>query len=338
MLHGPTSRPTLRKLGLRYITDETAGIVRRKVRRGFHYLNPDGTRVQSPAELERIRLLAIPPAYHDVWICPDPKGYIQAVGFDDAGRKQYRYHSKFRAARDDNKFHQLSLFGKSLPELRRRVQADLDLQGLPKRKVLAVVVYLLEKSLIRVGNGAYAKKNNTYGLTTMLTEHVCVSGQSIQFRFLGKSKIWHDIEIHDRKLAALIKKIQDLPGQALFHFMDESGEIHGITSADVNSYLKEIAGADFTAKDFRTWWGTLLALEQFSQLEIPKSDAEAKRAISSAMKVVSSHLGNTPTVCRKCYVHPSLFEAFKVGKLPCEPDRKEAKALEDQLLAFLSDA
>jgi DNA topoisomerase-1 len=301
--------------GLHYVSDSMPGITRKKSGTGFSYRNPDGTLVKDPHELDRIRKLAIPPAYEHVWICPDPYGHLQATGIDARGRKQYRYHPRFREVQDENKFKRMLAFGQALQQVREHVDQDLDRPGLPKEKVLAVVVYLLEKSLIRVGNQEYAKENKSFGLTTMRTRHVKVEGAKIEFNFLGKSKIKHRIEIHDRKLARVIKRIQELPGQELFQYLDEEGKTCTISSADVNSYLREITGEHFTAKDFRTWWGTLLALIELGNQEQPTTKMGAKRAITKVMTAVSKQLGNTPSICRKCYVHPIIVNAFQEGSL-----------------------
>lgn len=291
------------------------GITRRASGRGFSYRNPDGSLVSDPHELDRIRKLAIPPAYRSVWICPDPNGHLQATGIDARGRKQYRYHPHFREVQESNKFRRMAAFGQALPHIRERVDRDLASHGLPKHKVLAVVVYLLEKSLIRVGNEEYAKQNKSFGLTTLQTRHVRIEGSKIEFNFLGKSKIKHRIEIQDKRLARLIRRIQDLPGQELFQYLDDAGARSSITSADVNAYLAEAAGDHFTAKDFRTWWGTLLALIELANQEQPATQTAAKRAVTTVMKTVSQQLGNTPTICRKCYVHPMVVEAFHSGSL-----------------------
>jgi DNA topoisomerase-1 len=301
--------------GLRYVSDSMPGISRVRDGEQFMYIGPSGKPVKSSAVLERIRHLAIPPAYRDVWICLDPDGHLQATGIDARGRKQYRYHPRFREMREESKFQHMAEFGRALPAIRERVDHDLALRGLPKPKVLAVVVYLLEHSLIRIGNEEYARQNRSYGLTTMLTRHVKICGQNIEFTFLGKSKTKHRIEIHDRRLARVVARIQDLPGQELFHYLDEEGASRTVSSADVNAYLLDISGQHFTAKDFRTWWGSLLAFVELSQLETPRVSKATKRAISEAMTHVAKQLGNTPAICRKCYVHPRVVEAFGTGAL-----------------------
>lgn len=301
--------------GLNYVSDSIPGITRKRSGAGFSYRNPDGSLVKDPKVLDRIRKLAIPPAYQNVWICPDPNGHLQATGIDARGRKQYRYHAQFRESRDSDKFRRMIQFGEALSRIRSQVDADLALRGFPKRKVLAVVVYLLERSLIRVGNPEYAKENKSFGLTTMRNRHVRIEGSKIHFNFLGKSKIKHDIEIHDRRLARVIKKLQELPGQELFQYIDDDGSRASISSADVNAYLHEVAGEHFTAKDFRTWWGTLLALIELSFEEAPTTKMGTKRSITRVMTAVSKQLGNTPSICRKCYVHPAIVHSFETGTL-----------------------
>ncbi len=301
--------------GLRYVTDSLPGITRRKAGAGWSYRHADESPVKDPREIDRIKMLAIPPAYERVWICCDPNGHLQATGVDARGRKQYVYHPRFRESQDEHKFQRMLTFGQILPSIRKRIQHDLNHQGLPKVKILAVVVYLLEKSLIRVGNEEYAKQNKSFGLTTMRNRHVTVEGSSVEFNFLGKSKIKHRIEIHDRRLARMIKRLQDLPGQELFQYLDEDGAPCSISSADVNAYLNEITGEHLTAKDFRTWWGTLLALIELGNQEPPATAAGAKRAITQVMALVSKQLGNTPSICRKCYVHPVVVTAFQEGAL-----------------------
>jgi DNA topoisomerase-1 len=319
---------TARAVGLHYVTRTSRGILRRRKGKGFSYVLPEGAALTDPAELDRIKKLATPPAYKNVWICPDPKGHLQATGLDARGRIQYRYHPLFREARDETKFHRMQMFGLALPNLRERIARDMGLRGFPKDKVLAVVVYLLERSLIRVGNEEYAKENQSFGLTTMQTDHLSVHGSKIEFHFLGKSKIWHDIEIHDRRLARIIKKIQDLPGQELFHYIGDDGEIESISSADVNGYLFDVTGEHFTAKDFRTWWGTVLTLTELALQDCAASPTAGKRAISAVMKKVSHQLGNTPTVCRKCYVHPAVIHAFEKNR-PGDLRSKCLKATDD---------
>ena len=267
------------------------------------------------AELERIRSLAIPPAWTDVWICPLETGHIQAIGRDARGRKQYRYHPLYRQVRDATKFGRMIAFAAALPKIRKKVQADLDVSGLPKRKVLATVVRLLETTSIRVGNDEYAKTNGSYGLTTMKDHHVEISGRKMRFRFRGKSGLEHDVELTDRKLAKIVHDCQSIPGKELFHYVDDEGEICRIHSEDVNDYLREISGDEFTAKDFRTWIGTghaVLALEEIGPCE---SQTAAKKNVVSAIKTVAAKLGNRPATCRKYYVHPAILDAYSEGTL-----------------------
>lgn len=302
--------------GLHYTTDAMPGISRKKAGKGWSYKYFDGRPVRDAGDLDRIRKLAIPPAYKDVWICMDERGHLQATGIDARGRKQYRYHPEFRATQDQNKFKRMLSFGQALPKIRDAIEVDLRKKGLPERKVLAVIVYLLERSLIRVGNEEYAKTNKSFGLTTMRNRHVKISGEHIEFNFLGKSKIKHRIGIDDRRLARLIKQLQELPGQELFQYFDEDGNLCSVSSSQVNSYLQELSGGEhFTAKDFRTWWGTILAIVELGNAEVPTTKTGSKRAVTTVMKAVSKQLGNTPSICRKCYVHPMVVEAFEKGSL-----------------------
>ena len=306
----------LEEAGLVYTSDASAGIRRERRGDGFVYLKPRSGEVDDERTLARIRALAIPPAYERVWICPRANGHLQATGIDARGRKQYRYHPDFRTARDAAKFHRLADFGTRLPRVHKRIERDLALRGMPKAKVLATVVDLLERSLIRVGNEAYAKENEHFGLTTFRNHHARVEGGGVTFRFVGKSGVKHDVALHDRKLARIVRQLQDLPGQDLFQYVGENGEPHGVSSSDVNAYLKEAAGEEFTAKDFRTWAASVRALETLATRGAPGTKKEAKAAIDETIKAVSKELGNTPSVCRKCYVHPTVLEAFSKGRLP----------------------
>jgi DNA topoisomerase I len=301
--------------GLEYVSDSMPGITRRRAGKGFAYSYPDGSAVMDEKTLERIRSLAVPPAYRNVWICPLENGHLQATGLDDRGRKQYRYHPRFREVREADKFHRMIDFGEALPRVRDRVDEDLARPGVPREKVLAVIVYLLEKSLIRVGNEEYAKENKSFGLTTLRMRHVKVQGSNIRFNFLGKSRLKLEVEIHDRRLARAVSQIQELPGQHLFQYEDDDGNPHGVTSHDVNAYLKEISGHDFTAKDFRTWAGTVLALTELGQVEPMETLRARKTQVTSVIKVVAKQLGNTPAVCRKCYVHPAVVNGYLDGSL-----------------------
>jgi DNA topoisomerase I len=277
---------------------------------GFTYRAPDGTVVRDAAELRRIKALVIPPAWTGVWISPDPLGHLQATGRDARGRKQYRYHSRWRAVRDETKYERLIGFATKLPAIRRRTNADLRAAALSRQKVLAAVVQLLEKTLIRVGNDEYAKENQSFGLTTLRDGHVDVSGGRVRFSFRGKSGVEHDIKLDDRRLARTIKACRDIPGYDLFQYYDEHGERHAVGSSDVNAYLKEITGEDYTSKDFRTWAGTVLAADLLRALDAFKSDSEAKRNIVRAVETVAKRLGNTTAVCRKCYIHPAILDSY----------------------------
>jgi DNA topoisomerase-1 len=301
--------------GLHYVDDETPGITRIKAGTGFGYRDANGKTIRDPELLKRVRSLAIPPAYTDVWICPDPRGHIQATGRDAKGRKQYRYHPRWSEIRDTTKYQHMLDFAQALPKIRARVDADMKRTGLPREKVLATVVNLLETTLIRVGNEDYVKENKSYGLTTLRNRHVDVDGKALHFEFKGKSgKMWK-LDIANRRVAKVVKACQELPGQHLFQYIDENKERQAVTSSDVNDYLREISGFDITAKDFRTWAGTVLAAMALSEFEAVDSQAHAKKNIKAAIERVSSRLGNTPTICRKCYVHPEVFSSYLDGNL-----------------------
>jgi DNA topoisomerase-1 len=301
--------------GLLYVSDEEPGIRRKKSGKGFTYLKPDGSKVADKATLDRIKSLAIPPAYTDVWICAKANGHIQATGRDAKGRKQYRYHPAFREVRESTKYEHMLEFARGLPAIRKTIDEHMSLRGLPREKVLATVVHLLENTLIRVGNSDYVKQNKSYGLTTLRDPHVKVEGAELRFQFKGKSgKTWK-LQVKDRRIARIVKACQDLPGQDLFQYLDENGQQQSITSADVNAYLKEITGRDITAKDFRTWAGTVLAALALAEFEEFDSDAKAKKNIRAAIEKVSARLGNTPSICRKCYVHPEVFASYLDGDL-----------------------
>jgi DNA topoisomerase-1 len=304
-----------REAGLRYVKDDRAGIQRRRNGRRFRYLRPDGRPVRDAEELRRIRSLAIPPAWTNVWICPVPNGHLQATGRDTKGRKQYRYHPRWRAVRDEAKYDRLITFGQVLPRIRARVEQDLTQRGLPRNKVLAAVIRLLETTLIRVGNEEYVRANGSFGVTTLRSRHVLVEGQSIRFRFRGKSGVRHSIRVDDRRLTRIVQRCQDLPGQELFQYLDEEGTPRDIDSVDVNAYVREIAGEEFTAKDFRTWAGTVLAARALQEFESFDSQVQAKRNVVAAIEAVSKRLGNTKSVCRKCYVHPAVINAYLDGSL-----------------------
>ena len=299
--------------GLRYVSDEQAGYTRKAKGDHFEYLDSDGKPIRDEQRLLRIKRLAIPPAYTDVWICPSPNGHIQATGRDARRRKQYRYHERWRAARDENKYDRMVLFGEALSKIRKRVEADIALPGLQQNKVLAIVVQLLQRTLIRVGNEEYARENNSFGLTTMKGRHVDVSGSKLRFRFRGKSGIKHDVDIQDRRIANIVAKVQDLPEQNLFQYLNDEGEARDITSQDVNDYLREITGEDFTAKDIRTWAGTVLAAIALNTAGAFETKKQSKANIKNAIRAVAKILGNTPAICRKCYVDPVVLKGYLDG-------------------------
>lgn len=305
-----------RSAGLRYVNDTMPGIRRQARADTFTYATDRGDAITDPDELQRIKRLAIPPAWTDVWISPRPNGHLQATGRDARGRKQYRYHARWREVRDDAKYGRLLAFGEMLPQVRARTAQDLALPGVPRARVLAAVVALLEATLIRVGNEEYARTNDSFGLTTIRNEHVEVTGTEIRFDFRGKSGKVHSIATRDRRLANIVRRCQDLPGQDLFGYIDDDGNHQDVTSGDVNDYLREITGQDFTAKDFRTWSGTVLAAATLRDMGTPETEAAARRNIVEAVKAVAHRLGNTAAVCRKCYVHPAVFQAYAAGDLP----------------------
>jgi len=299
--------------GLRYVNDDQPGFSRRRKSEEFEYLNQKGKPIRDEQRLLRIQRLAIPPAWGDVWICPSPNGHIQATGRDARRRKQYQYHGRWREIRDENKYDRLVDFGKALPKIRRRLKKDLALSGLPREKVLATIVQLLERSFIRVGNEEYARENKSFGLTTMQDRHVDVKGSKLRFRFRGKSGRQHEVDVTDRRIARIVSKLQDLPGQSLFQYLDDEGNVRDITSQDVNEYLRETTGEDFTAKDFRTWAGTVLAAIALSAASEFETRKQAKANIKNAIEAVAKILGNTPAICRQCYIHPAVLEAYLNG-------------------------
>ena len=301
--------------GLRYTTDTNPGYRRKGHGSRATYLTPEGRPLRDAATLERIRKLVIPPAWTDVWICTDPRGHMQATGRDARGRKQHRYHPRWRQVRDETKYDRLIGFAQSLPAIRRRTAEDLGLAGLPREKVIAAVVQLLEKTLIRVGNDEYAKQNRSYGLTTLRNGHVEVNGARVRFAFRGKSGVEHEVDLDDRRLARIVKQCRDLPGYDLFQYLDAEGRRQSIESADVNSYLRSISGNDYSSKDFRTWAGTVLATEMLRELDPFRTETEAKKQIVRAVESVATRLGNTKAVCRKCYIHPAVFDAYMDGSL-----------------------
>ena len=307
-----------RAAGLRYVSDDdgTRGIRRRRAGGGFTYLDPSRrSTVRDPDTLARIKRLAIPPAWRDVWICPSPNGHLQASGRDARGRKQYRYHPRWRAARDETKYTRMIAFAAALPAIRRRVAEDLERPGLPREKVLATVVRLLETTRIRVGNEEYARTNGSFGLTTLRTRHVEIEGSTLTFEFRGKGGRMHRVDVSDRRLARIVRRCQELPGQELFQYLDEGGERRTISSGDVNDYLRALSGEDFTAKDFRTWAGTVLAAQALAEVPDSTSATAAKRNVARAVERVAAVLGNTPAVCRKGYIHPDVIDCYLEGGL-----------------------
>jgi len=324
----------LKAAHLSYVSDLDPGIRRRKAGHGFNYLGADGKPVADEATLDRIRKLAIPPAWTDVWIAPTERGHIQATGRDVKGRKQYRYHERWREVRDSGKYDRLIAFGHALPRLRAQVERDLARRGLPREKVLAAVIRLMEITLIRVGNEEYAKANKSFGLTTLRDRHVKVGAQKAVFEFRGKSGKVHTTGFSDRRLARIVKACQDLPGQRLFQYLDDEGQRHAIESADVNAYIREVLGEDFSAKDFRTWAGTLAAARALVTLPACEGNGGAQKNVVTCVKAVAGVLGNTPAVCRKAYIHPAVLEAYAAGRLKLKPARND-RAFELSVLRFL---
>jgi DNA topoisomerase-1 len=309
------NREDAKAAGLRWVTDEGPGIRRRRQGRSFAYLRPDGSRLPAGPDLDRIRRLAVPPAWTEVWICSDPRGHLQATGRDARGRKQYRYHQRWREVRDANKFDRMVAFGRALPRIRRRCSRDLARPGLPRERVLAAIVRLLDESLIRVGNREYARDNRSFGLTTLRSRHVRVRGAEIRFNFRGKGGVEHSLGVTDRRVARVVRRLQDLPGQEVFRYADDQGQTRSVDSNDVNEYLREISGSDFTAKDFRTWTATVLAAEALKEMRHFDGDVEAKKNVVAAIESVAARLGNTPAVCRRCYVHPAITDSYLDGSL-----------------------
>jgi DNA topoisomerase-1 len=313
-----------RSAGLRYVSDDQPGLTRESVKGSFRYRDADGKLVRDSDTLVRIKSLAIPPAWTDVWISPWANGHIQATGRDARKRKQYRYHPRWRSVRDEAKYDRMVDFGKALPALRKQVEADLALPGLPREKVLATIVHLLQATMMRVGNEEYARTNKSFGLTTLRDRHVRIDGSEVQFQFRGKSGVQHSVKVSDPRVARIVKRTRDLPGQELFQYLDDEGRRHGVDSADVNDYLRSVMGSDYTAKDFRTWSGTVLAAIALQEYEKFDSQVQAKKNIVAAIEAVSKKLGNTPTICRKCYVHPTVLEAYLDGVM-LEALRQDAK-------------
>jgi DNA topoisomerase-1 len=304
-----------RDAGLRYVNSNGPGIRRRRRGKGFSYVGVDGRRLEDPRTFARIKSLAIPPAWTDVWISPIANGHLQATGRDSRGRKQYRYHDRWRKVRDESKYERTLSFARALPRLRRRVKRDLARPGLPQEKVLAAVVSLLEKTLIRVGNGQYARENNSFGLTTLKDRHARIVGERLEFTFVGKSGKKQRVDIRDARLARIVKRCRDIPGYDLFQYIDDNGDRRVISSGDVNDYLRATMDEGFTAKDFRTWTGTVLATHALASLGSFGSETEAKRNITQCIEEVAGQLGNTQAICRKCYVHPAILDAYLAGDL-----------------------
>lgn len=326
--------------GLRYVLDDGPGITRRLKGDTFVYHLPSSARLRDKPTLQRIRALAIPPAWTEVWICPTENGHIQATGRDARGRKQYRYHARWRAVRDASKYERVLAFGAMLPRIRQHVAADLRRKDLSREKVMATIVRLLETTLIRVGNDEYAQQNGSYGLTTLHNRHARVNGTQITFSFKGKSGRKHEIGVKDPRLAKLVRRCQELPGQQLFEYLDEEGAVHAVTSDDVNAYLRDIAGDEFSAKDFRTWAGSVHAAVALSQFETFHSLSEAKKQVVQAIELVADKLGNTAAVCRRCYIHPAILDGYMTGQfiatIPEQGLRKAAAKLRPEEAAVMA--
>ncbi|QEL15665.1 DNA topoisomerase IB [Limnoglobus roseus] len=316
--------------------DGKPGIRRERTGKGFRYRAANGKLVQDAATLARIRALAIPPAWEQVWICPKPNGHVQATGRDARGRKQYRYHPAYRCSQDGEKFDRMVAFGHALPRIREKVEADLKLPGLSREKVLAAVVKLLDRTHLRVGNSEYAKSNKSFGLSTLLDKHVSFAGGSVRMKFRGKSGVWHERAIADAKLARIVRNCRDLPGQHLFQYRSDDGKPRPIGSSDVNAYLRDAAGGEFTAKDFRTWAGTVAAVDRLAKLPLPETKAATEKAIVGVVREVADTLGNTPAVCRKSYIHPTALDAFVKGRLPSARSRGGLTGGERRVLRLLS--
>ena len=319
-----------RAAGLRYVSDRRPGLRRIHAAKGFRYVDPDGKPVRDKETLGRIKSLAIPPAWIDVWISKEANGHLQATGRDVRGRKQSRYHPHWREIRDETKYERMALFATALPQLRQRVEHDMGLPGMPREKVLATIVKLMEETHIRVGNSEYAKENHSYGLTTMRHKHVHVHGTTITFDFKGKSGVHHTIDLSDKRLARIIKRCEDIPGYELFQFIDHDGNHHHIDSHDVNEYLREVTGEHFTAKDFRTWAGSVLAGEMLRQIGPFTTATQAKKNVVQAITEVAKRLGNTPSVCRKCYVHPAVLESYLSGKM-AEVSEEQVEEIKEEI-------
>lgn len=343
--HSPVIDPqdAAESAGLTYVNDDMAGITRRRAGKGFSYRDAEGRTITDRAERRRLAALAVPPAYEDVWICPDPRGHIQATGRDAKGRKQYRYHPEFRALRDSAKYEHMLDFARALPGIRAAVDRDMRKRGLPLDKVAASIVHLLEHSMIRVGNDRYARENKSHGLTTLRARHVDLEGSRLRFRFKGKSGKEWDLRLTDRRIARVVRALQDVPGQHLFQYLDDDGTRQRVTSAEVNDYLRRVSGREVTAKDFRTWTGTVLAALALAECDKADSETAAKRQLREVIEEVAARLGNTPTICRQCYVHPQVIEAHLSGSLTLDLRQRiddnlkhdDLRPEEKQVLRFL---
>ncbi len=329
----PISDPvaSAKAAGLRYVTDQKPGIHRLKHGKAFRYVDADNKSVKETETLARIKSLVIPPAWQDVWICDDPNGHLQATGRDARGRKQSRYHPHWRQVRDETKYERMILFGDALPIIRRQVDHDLTRLGLPREKVLATIVRLMETTSIRVGNVEYARENGSYGLTTMRNRHVAVHGTTVTFDFKGKSGVHHTVDVQNKRLARIVQQCHDLPGYELFQFVDHDGNRHSIHAEDVNDYLNQITGQHFTAKDFRTWAGTVLTAMLLRECEPYETQTQAKKNVIQAIKTVAARLGNTPSVCRKCYIHPAVLEHYFSGAMLEAIETEVAEQVDRQL-------
>lgn len=321
--------------GLTWCSDEAPGLSRRRSGKGFLYLDQAGAIIRDPRTLDRIRALAVPPAWTEVWICPRASGHIQAVGRDARGRKQYRYHPEWSRHASETKFERLTAFARALPRLRARVEADLGRRGVTRDKVLATAVRLLEITLIRVGNAEYARQNRSYGLTTLHKRHLEIDGAALTFAFRGKGGIEREVRVHDRRLATVVRSLQDLPGQQLFKYRDAEGDLHAITSDDVNAYIRDAMGEAFSAKDFRTWAATVSAARALRDVEPPSSPGDAKRRVAVCIRAVAGLLGNTPTVCRASYVHPRVLDLYDAGALAAALPGVETAGFERALIKAL---
>src|SRR4051794_39651234 len=340
MSHAAASRDEVavaREAGLRYVTDDRPGITRRRAGKGFSYRDPFGGRITDRAEIKRIRAIGIPPAWTSVWICPNPRGHVQATGRDARGRKQYRYHPEWRAVRDASKFDRMLAFGEALPTPRERGEADLALPGVPRERVLATVIWIIDETLMRVGNEEYARTNDSYGATTLRNDHVEIHGAEVEVAFRGKHGKEHRAGFRDRRIAAILRRCQELPGESLFSYVDELGGVRTVDSGDVNDYLREIAGDSFTVKDFRTWGGSVRCFRLLCDAGTAGSAREASGMVTGVIKLVAAHLGNTPAVCRSSYVHPAILTAYCDGDLTMDDaSADERLAVEEaQFVGFL---